>query len=350
MNNNSQANHVLDPQGQMFDNQISNFIEGIRIQSAVVDARKTTPGGKAGTSSDPMDQDVASGKEKATQLILQAEQYKAAVNNPPGTINDLNHVLLQNREQNEERNEICGIQLNNNFNAGAVKLDQDDEFFHVTCHLDPGLRAKIQKGDFVELEKLLPRTKGRNSNTGRMDLVFREGRSYFMPAEPEFRISNVRKWEQAFRVYAAVYSEANPTRAAEIWQYVHIINVAAGAYSWDNVNNYDVTFRQLMAANPCRSWAKIYQQMWSLSMRDPLPKLFTGNGNGARANNNNNYQQARGNGSDDKPTKKPKYCWSFNRGRCKDGPKCIYINRCSFCDSGTHGKNNCEKRKNSNGN
>ena len=35
----------------------------------------------------------------------------------------------------------------------------DDDFFHLTCHIDPNLIHKIEKGEFVELEKLIPKDK-----------------------------------------------------------------------------------------------------------------------------------------------------------------------------------------------
>ena len=69
-----------------------------------------------------------------------------------------------------------------------------------------------------------------------------------------------------------IYCAANPQRSKEIWQYISVINTAASAYAWDNVYNYDITFRHLMAFNPGRSWAVTYNQMWNLSMQDPLPK------------------------------------------------------------------------------
>ena len=39
------------------------------------------------------------------------------------------------------------------------KWDNDDDFFHVACHVDPQLKAKIKKGEYVELDKLLPKGK-----------------------------------------------------------------------------------------------------------------------------------------------------------------------------------------------
>ena len=53
-------------------------------------------------------------------------------------------------------------------------------------------------------------------------------------------------------------------------QYMHEINVAASSYQWTNVAYYDITFCQLMAFKPSRSWAKMYHQGWNLAMRDPI--------------------------------------------------------------------------------
>ena len=99
------------------------------------------------------------------------------------------------------------------------------------------------------------------------------GRGHFLaPATKQNKITGVRKWEQAFRVYATIYCAANQRRSKEIWQYISVINTAAASYYWDNVYNYDITFRHLMAFNPNRSWAVTYNQMWNLSMKDPLPR------------------------------------------------------------------------------
>ena len=175
----------------------------------------------------------------------------------------------------------------------------------------------------------------------------KDGKAYFVPAQNSSnKISSVCKWEQAFRIYAAVYSEANPSRAAEIWQYVHVINIAATSYVWDNVSYYDTTFRQLMAQNPGWSWSKIYNQMWNIAMREPLlrPNNGTphyGNGSGNFNNNKRNTPGNGGNGGGGK--RKPKYCWAHNRGNCKDGNKCKYIHRCLYCDVTDHIKSSCPK-------
>ena len=351
---------VLSLSNEQLAKHISQFIEGIRIQSTVKkvlptstavrdeDSNRRHGNDEPGTSETSFDRQVTEARDRANKLIIEAEKFKASVNTPSGN----NQFELNSVVNNTDATVNAG-------NLGTT-LDQDDQFFHVTCHIDENLRLKIQKGDYVELDKLLPKQKGDNSRDSKLDLVFKDGHSFFVPAVPNNRINSVRRWEQAFRVYAAIYSQANPNRAAEIWQYVHVINTAASAYTWENVASYDLTFRHLMAANPQRSWAKLYHQMWNISLRDPLPKNFGYQNQNHFGSNHSSSNWSgkfdkvpqKGNGyqgskdQKDKVTTKPKYCWDFNRGKqCKDGDKCRYVNRCLYCDSPSHPKFECPKKR-----
>ena len=138
-----------------------------------------------------------------------------------------------------------------------------------------------------------------------------------------------------------------PQRSREIWQYVSVINTAAASYSWENVANYDYTFRHLMEFNPSRSWATTYNQMWNLSMRDPLPRgssskqqqynqHYQGKSS-YRQNNPTNSHNSQHNQSSSKKKGKQTYCLYFNRGeKCKYGDKCRFTERCSYCDGADH--------------
>ena len=172
-----------------------------------------------------------------------------------------------------------------------------------------------------------------------MQLINRDWGSYWVPIKKE-KVNSLKKWEQAFRIYAAIYSRANPNRAHEIWQYVHIITTAAATYIWDNVAEYDVTFRQLMAVYPHQSWAKIYPQMWNLAMKEPIVRFgFNNKGNGANGNHSK-LKEGR-----------DRYCWKFNKNKCKSC-SCDWEHRCKYCDGWGHGFFNCYKRlaaKNSSG-
>ena len=303
-----------------------------------------------GTSSGIVHRDVGPPRVNH-DMTMQSERYKARTEIPRGN----EHCTFLNT-QGEQANglgvgiagpplpvQANGIQPQTGIQGNQMYGIMDDEFFHLTCHVEPNLKVKIERGEFVELEKLLPKDRYKNQSMGqRMELVTRGSETFIMPVDRESKITNVRRWEQAFRIYAAIYSQANPQRSAEIWQYVFVINSAASTYVWENVASYDFTFRQLMACNPGRSWANIYLQMWNLTMRDVLPRnnqITLGEQSGSMKT------KRKGNGNG----RRPSYCWSYNRGeKCKFDPNCRFVRRCSYCDGG-HPQIECPKLKDKKG-
>ena len=156
----------------------------------------------------------------------------------------------------------------------------------------------------------------------------------FLPhEEKDVVINNIYRWDQAFRIYASIYSEVNPTRSAEIWQYVESIHDAARSYPWENVANYDYMFRQLMDQNPGRSWAKQFTQMWNRTMCEGLYKNY---GHNSKGNSSG--------GSSSGKSKKDTYCWKFNKSKCNYGIHCNFEHKCSYCYSPGHGVKSCPKK------
>ena len=231
-----QIDQISQGKPDLVTDQIIHFIEGIHMNQSDQPGHSSTSGWKKAPRDDTdFNERLEVAKRKANNLIVPAEQFKAVVNVPTG------------KHMGEANGNNAGL-------LDDKSLDVDDQCFHVTCHIDEGLKSKIQRGEFVDLERLLPKIHSqRNSHENKMELVYKDGHSYFVPAVTDGKINGIRRWEQAFRVYAAIYSEANPARAAEIWQYVHIMNTAAASYSWENVSNYDYTFRHLMSQYPQRS-------------------------------------------------------------------------------------------------
>ena len=166
-------------------------------------------------------------------MILEAEKFRAEVTKPKG--NDLPYHFIN--QLNFE-----GVPSRN------CELLDDNDFLHITCLVESSIAIKIARGEFVELDKLLVKDKfKKHASDERLEFVNHEGHTYLMPvSDRESRIMGLRKWEQAFRVYATIYSKANPTRGVEIWQYLHIINTAAANFTWDNKSAYDYAFRQMM--------------------------------------------------------------------------------------------------------
>ena len=171
----SVIHQTLQPQGlpnsQMDINaDISQFVDNLRIEQHPednVNRRK----------SDVAAVDLQEAQQRASRAILEAEKFRAQVE-PPG-----NFELLE---------------IGNGVS--------DDDFFHLACHIEPNLIHKIEKGEFVELEKLLPKERlGGKNDEGRLEWVQKDGGTYLVPAHKDNKIGSFRRWEQAFRAYATIY-------------------------------------------------------------------------------------------------------------------------------------------------
>ena len=323
------ANSIID--------RISNFVESMRMGSARNDdytprresrspSVQSTPRSSKSKTDEPQP-GSSSEIHGADKLIIDAERFKVNIIAPQGML----PIKIDEK-----------IELLRN-------LDNDDDFFHVTCHIDEGLKSKIQRGEYVDLERLLPkdRTFGSHSldDGTAVQLFIKNSQAYFTPPDNEKKITGIRHWDQAFRVYATIYTQANPERSSEIWQYVHVIHTAASTYNWNNMAFYDFTFWQLMASKPWRSWAKTYNQGWNLALKDPTIKAFnTGHGNSF-----NNGTTAHRNGNRQKDWC-DNCCCRFNKNRCKEGNSCNWDHCCSYCGGwNSHGSYNCKKRLNKKG-
>ena len=137
-----------------FINDISTFIESVRLG-----VKNQQTGNKCNTPENRMDSRSESGndetdrkfleaQDKVKDMVVQAEQFRAIVNKQPK--GKSNNLLLEDK-------------------LGDNGLS-DDDFFHVTCHVDEGLMSKIENGEFIELEKLLPKLRSKQLE-GKMELI-----------------------------------------------------------------------------------------------------------------------------------------------------------------------------------
>ena len=86
----------------------------------------------------------------------------------------------------------------------------------------------------------------------------------------------------------------------------------------------------MFAKNSLRRWNVIFQQAWSLFLRDKIEK-------GAP------YHQGY---SNKMKGKRPIACWCFNKGKCSYGSNCRFDHRCSACSSTEHGFSTCHNQNN----
>ena len=205
-------------------------------------------------------------------------------------------------------------------------------------HVDKSLQDKIKRGEYVDLSKQL--IKQRNSDDSSMQLINRDGRTLWVPAVDKDLpvINSFRKWEQAFQVYSCIYTLAHPDRAHEIFQYMDTIAHAAYSFIWDNVYQYDQTFRHLIVMFPKCSWAVIYTHGWNhITALNPCNMNNNGNGHNRGYNNGSNSNSHGSNKSKD-------ICLKYNNSKCTYGNNCRFEHRCVICHKPGHTKGNCKKR------
>ena len=87
--------------------------------------------------------------------------------------------------------------------------------------MDKATRDKIHRDGSVNLAKLLPRNKYRDENSHKMELLSKDGASFYVPIkmsnkDADGTINSFREWQRAFRVCAGIDSKQSPHRTWEL--------------------------------------------------------------------------------------------------------------------------------------
>ena len=190
-------------------------------------------------------QEYQTAGQRAEQLILEAEMAKAKMlPNPPGMHIPIDTTLVR---------------------SSVSRIDED--YLVVGGHLDESMQSRIKRGEYVDFGKLLPQNKILSDNESHMEFVIKNGKTYWSPVSDSIVINGFSRWEQAFRIYANIYTKEFPQQSSELIQYNHIIHSISSQYVWDNVYAYDKEFRMHVARHhPQRSWSVILQQAWSMRL------------------------------------------------------------------------------------
>ena len=146
-------------------------------------------------------------------MVLDAESAKASMlPNPPG-------------KQTELIEKVDGIQQGYHFIA-----QMDEDYLVVGSNIEESLQSKIIKGEYVDFSKLLSKDKILSEEDGRLELIIRNGKTFWVPVNEGLTISNFSRWEQAFRVFSNIYTRAHPYKSSELIQYNHIIHSISSQY------------------------------------------------------------------------------------------------------------------------
>ena len=252
-------------------------------------------------------------------MVKEAESARAQMIATPGK---------QARSPNFRRDSVQGAQVHRS-------TELDEEYLVVGGHVDEALRVKIVNFEYIDFARLLLKDKILKSEDNRLELVFKNGATYFTPVfdRETSAITNFNRWEQAFRIFSNVLTQAHPHKAGELIQYNHIIYTAALTFQWDNVYFYDREFRMHISNFPHRSWAVILQQAWSMCLKDRVKTNQGGSGMPASGK-----------------TKINEPCHRYNKGKCTYGLSCRYQHRCSVpkCGKYSHGAHICRRCQDAN--
>ena len=236
-------------------------------------------------------------EDRVDRIIREAEQGRAKIYQTPGKVMnyDVQNVFVHSAMVNED-------------------------YYVLAAHLDQSVRDKIEKGEYIDLAKLIPKDRMVTDEEQKLQMIVKNGQSFWVPIHEGTAITNYQKWEQAFRIYTDVFVCANPSRSSELIQYAHIINTIASQFVWENVYAYDKDFRLHMSRHPARSWSLILHQAWALRLHD---KLRTQN---QHNDYHDNYKWHGGKGKT-----RDNYCLRYNKtGKCTYGKGCHFDHRCKF--------------------
>lgn len=333
-------NQQIEPLEMEMGNKTEQELTPIEINSIdafISDIRQNMPSTSSEKTQEQLEQErqllaERESKERADKILLEAELNRAELLKPgKEPINNLN------------QQEIIADKLGQLLGVNLKHLVYDARHKSLGSHVDLAMRNRILRGEFVELDKLLPHQGKRGSQSrSRMQLCNQDGRAFWMAEVDDSVINSYRKWEQAFEIYASIYITAFPNRAGELYDYKHVIRDAADNFVWENVAGYDDEFRRHLGTHPTRGWTPKLADEWSKHMKTQIHRgpdkavLPGGAGQGRtiqNANNNNNP----GN-------KSREICRRYNKGRCTFGQACKFLHKCAKCFKFGHGASICRRK------
>ena len=141
-------------------------------------------------------------EQRADEVIRQAESAKARIFPTTGESLDKFHSI--------------------------VKIDQKYQL--VGSHLDDALKEKIAWGEYIDFGKLLLKDHILAEEDERLELIIKQGKTFWSPVSESVAINGYNRWEQAFHIYSDIYTQCNPHCTSELIKYNHIIYSISSTY------------------------------------------------------------------------------------------------------------------------
>ena len=207
------------------------------------------------------------------------------------------------------------------------------------------IHDKVVTGQFVELGSLLPNPSQGDTSRSilQIDHDSSQGAVVLAPANrPSRKVEDIDTWLDAWTTYCAIYATAHPSRAPELFAYQQIILKVARKFRFEAVQEYDRSFRSLLAADPTMRWDAIVQDLYTIIFDArafrPFRPTVSNDARSFRPNSSNDARSFRPSSGNDTVDKE--VCRLFNQGKCVRS-NCRFAHSCLSCGRLGHGQSTC---------
>ena len=177
----------------------------------------------------------------------------------PDTDTGTNQIVNQQSNILDEHynNVISYIELNENHSPVTSVCD------NIGLHV-----SKIIKGEYVELENLLPVSlSDSNMQTTRSrHIVMGQEGHLELQSKNVKKINGISTWLDAFITYCSIYLTAHSNCAQCLLKHMFNVKLASSMSKELSWKNYDQQFRMKKSQNPSMSWGNVDMELWVLCM------------------------------------------------------------------------------------
>ena len=135
-----------------------------------------------------------------------------------------------------------------------------------------GIAERIERGEFVDFDDLLPGVLAVTSRSGLEVIASDDSTLSVRTSDPRRRrrVVDFVSWTEAWTAYASVILSAAPHRCHELLGYQAIMANAAQQFYPEGWLEYDRRFRGAAASDPTRQWDVMDPTIWQLTRIDIL--------------------------------------------------------------------------------
>ena len=215
-------------------------------------------------------------------------------------------------------------------------------------HVSISTREKIKRGEYIELNSLLPPTPGyqvEESLAKQIRLSEDDGQLVLSTTSgaAKRKLDNLAAWLEAWSIYCSILCVAQSDRASELIAYQLRIVQPARKYRWPAVSEYDMCFRQKAAYIPALQWDTVDTDLYTRCFTGQTHIMCTlckRSGHAATScvlRSQTQSQREKSLSASPVPT-----CGLFNRGSCSYNP-CRFRHKCNSC-GGDHPVSSCKRQ------